>query len=133
MKSAAWGALSVGGRATFLALKANYNSKAQNSVFLSERDGMEELGVGSRSTVNKWLRELEHYGFIVKVRGHHLGVEGVGKAAHYRLTDCHYAGEAATYDFQNWDGVLFDPQPKPKANGRLSTTKLRLLSGLASG
>jgi hypothetical protein len=61
-----------------------------------------------RDTVQKWLRELEHYGFIVKVRGAHLGLEGVGKAALYRLTDCPYAGQAPTYDFQSWDGVLFE-------------------------
>jgi hypothetical protein len=111
----------------------NYNSKAQNSVFLSERDGMKELGVGSHNTVRRWLRELEHYGFIVKVRGHHLGVEGVGKAAHYRLTDCGYAGQVPTYDFQSWDGVLFEPWPKRlKPNGTLGS-KIIPLTALASG
>ena len=71
----------------------------------------------SKTTIVKWLRELEHYGFIVKVRGAHLGVGGVGKAALYRLTDCGYAGATPTYDFQNWDGELFaskkqNPVPK---------------------
>ena len=37
-----------------------------------------------------------------------LGLEGVGKAALYRMTDCPYAGQSPTYDFQSWDGVLFD-------------------------
>ena len=45
IKTSAWRALSVGARATFLVLKANYNSNAQNAVFLSARDGARELGV----------------------------------------------------------------------------------------
>jgi hypothetical protein len=109
IKSPAWKAASVGARATFFELKANYNTKAQNAVFLSGRNGAKTLNA-HRDTVQKWLRELEHYGFIVKIRGAHLGLEGVGKAALYRLTDCGYAGQPATYDFQNWDGVLFDPK-----------------------
>ena len=56
------------------------------------------------------MHELEHYGFIVEVRGAHLGVTGTGKAAHYRLTDSPHAGTRPTYDFQNWDGVLYDPK-----------------------
>jgi hypothetical protein len=109
IKSAAWKAASVGARATFFELKASYHTKAQNAVFLSSRDGAESLNV-SKDTICKWLRELEHYGFIVKVRGHHLGVDGEGKAALYRLTDCPYAGKPATYDFQNWSSELFEPE-----------------------
>ena len=56
------------------------------------------------------MHELEHYGSLSMVRGAHLGVHGTGKAAHYRLTDCHFAGMPPTYDFQNWDGVLYDPK-----------------------
>jgi hypothetical protein len=109
MKSAAWRALSVGARATFLHLKANYNTNAQNAVFMSARDGAKEFSA-SKKTICKWLHELEHYGFIVMVQGAHLGVHGTGKSAHYRLTDCPFAGRSPTYDFQNWDGVLFAPK-----------------------
>jgi hypothetical protein len=110
IKTPAWRALSVGARATFFVLKSNYNTKAQNAVFLSSRDGAKEFCAG-KNTVCKWLHELEHYGFIIEVQGAHLGVHGTGKAAHYRLTDCYFAGTAPTYDFQNWDGVLFEPKP----------------------
>lgn len=109
LKSAAWKALSVGARATFIALQTNHNSYAQNAVFISARTGAKELGA-SKNTVGKWLRELEHYGFVVKVRGAHLGSEGYGKAALYRLTDRWYAGQAPTYDCQNWSGELFEPK-----------------------
>jgi hypothetical protein len=107
MKTAAWGALSVGAKATFLTLKANYNSNAQNAVFLSSRDGARQLNA-HKDTVRKWVHALKHYGFIVEVQGAHLGLTGTGKAARYRLTDCHFAGKAATYDFQSWDGYLYD-------------------------
>lgn len=121
IKTPAWRALSVGARATFLALKANYNTNAQNAVFLAVRKARDEFGV-NKDTAGKWLRELRHYGFIVMVQGCHLGVNGVAEAARYRLTDCAYAGKAPTYDFQSWDGVLFDPKkqnpvrktPRPK-------------------
>jgi hypothetical protein len=113
IKSPAWKALSVGARSTFLQLKSNYNTNAQNAVFLSARDAAKEFDV-SKNTAGKWLHELEHYGFIVMVQGAHLGATGKGKAARYRLTDCHYAGQAPSYDFQDWDGVLFDDAKKQK-------------------
>jgi hypothetical protein len=106
-KSKAWAASSVGARATFFDLQENYNTNRQNTVFLSARTGSKKLNA-HKDTVTKWLRELEHYGFIVLMRGAHLGVHGSGKAAHYRLTDRPYGGKAPTYNFQNWDGVLFD-------------------------
>jgi hypothetical protein len=133
MKSPAWRALSVGARATFLALKANYNTNAQNAVFLSSRDAAKEFGV-HKDTASKWLHELEHYGFVVMIQGAHLGASGVGKAARYRLTDCYYAGQPPTYDFQNWGGVLFDPKkqnpvrkirtPRPKKPAIRATAEM---------
>jgi hypothetical protein len=117
VKSAAWRELSVGARATFLALKTNYNTNAQNAVFLSARDGARELGV-HKNTVCKWHRELEHYGFIVPVQRAHLGVEGEGKATLYRLTDCPFAGKLPTYDFEKWDGELFNPKRTGGRNWR---------------
>ena len=51
-----------------------------------------------------------------RFEAHILGLEGVGKAALYRLTDCAYAGAgSATYDFQSWDGVLFDEENQTPA------------------
>jgi hypothetical protein len=108
-KSAAWKVLSVGARALYVELAANYNTKMKNAVFMSVRTGSERLNV-HKDCITKWLRELEHYGFIVKIQGAFLGSDGEGKAARYRLTDRWYAGKEPTYDFQNWDGVLYDPK-----------------------
>src|SRR5262249_16264174 len=107
-KSPAWQALSVGARATYLDLASNYNTKRMNAVYLSVRTGHDRLGA-SKNTVAKWLHELQHYGFIVLVSGGSLGVEGYGLAQTFRLTDRPYGNTRATYDFQNWDGVLFKP------------------------
>jgi hypothetical protein len=51
---------------------------------------------------------VAHYGLIALVRGGSLGAEGYGLAQTFRLTDRPYGNTRATYDFQNWDGVLFE-------------------------
>jgi hypothetical protein len=115
-KSDAWKALSVGAKATFAALQSLHNDKAQNAVFISARDGVEKYGLGrDKNLVGLWLKELEHYGFIVMIQGPHHGASGKGKSATYRLTDRYYAGKAPTHDFQNWDGVLFEPKKRKTA------------------
>jgi hypothetical protein len=67
-KSAAWKMLSVGAKALYVELAANYNTKSQNSVFMSARTGAKQLNA-DKDCITKWLRELEHYGFIIKVSG----------------------------------------------------------------
>jgi hypothetical protein len=79
---------------------------------MSARTGAEQLNV-DKDCITKWLRELEHYGFMVKVCGSFLGSDGKAKSAHYRLTDRYYAGKELTHDFQNWSGEIF---PSKKQN-----------------
>jgi hypothetical protein len=117
MNSPAWQELSVGAKATLLELTSNYNTMAKNAVFLPGRRGTKRLGVGSRNSINKWLRELEYYGFIAVVQKHHLGVDGEAWATRYRLTDRPYADQGPTHDFLNWDGVPF-PEYKPRQKRR---------------
>jgi hypothetical protein len=119
LNSAAWKAMSGGAKATFIALKYNYSYDSQNAVFISSRDGAEQLGV-TKDTIGEYLRELEYYGFIAMVRDAHLGSDGEGKAAHYRITDCVHAGKPPTREFEKWDGVLFDPEDHP-ATGKKPT------------
>jgi hypothetical protein len=122
-KTLAWQALSVGARAVYLELAANYNTKRMNAVYLAARTGAKRLGVDKKSVI-KWLRELQHYGFIALVQGGSLGVDGFGLAQTFRLTDRPYANSPATYDFQNWSGELFKPEPtggrnwQPKKSGK---------------
>jgi len=77
---------------------------------------------GERGWIERWFRELEHFGFIVMSSPGCLGVEGKGKAPHWRLTECGTTSktsatgvwEPPTNDFLRWDGTPFrDPKTKP--------------------
>jgi hypothetical protein len=108
MATSAWKAMSPYARVVYIALKSRYSFKARNNarIFLSARDGAEETGL-NKTTVARALRELEHYGFIVQTDGGCLGVNGKGKAPHWRLTEIGYMTEQPSRDFLKWDGELF--------------------------
>jgi hypothetical protein len=125
VKTAAWKALSHGARSLYVTLKGRYNNRLKNAVYVSTRDAEEELGEHStRRNVMRWFRELQHYGFIVEVSPAHHGVNGHGKAPHYRLTEDWYLGKAPTRDFLAWDGIPFTE--KRKRDAPLFTAKNRI-------
>jgi hypothetical protein len=108
IKTEAWKALSHGARSLYVVLRGRYNNKLHNAVWAPTRDAEEELGRHSkRRNVMRWFRELQHYGFIVEVSPAHHGVNGHGKAPHFRLTEEWFLGEKPTRDFLSWDGTLF--------------------------
>jgi hypothetical protein len=111
-KSAAFAALSAEAQALLVHLTYNYNTRMMNCVWISARDAAKKLNVG-KTCAAKALLELEHYGFIVKVQGAYLGVSGVGKSAHYRLTAQRYGNLGATHDYDKWDGEIFEPAKHP--------------------
>src|SRR5215468_3195947 len=114
IKTEAWKALSHGARSLYAVLKGRYNIKLQNAVYVSTRDAEEELGqYRTRRNVMRWFRELQHYGFIVMVSPAHHGVNGHGKAPHWRLTEEWYLGRAPTRDFLSWDGSTFHEEKTP--------------------
>ena len=112
----AWCALSHGARSLFIALKRRHRRDVNNngSIFLSLRQAEAELG-SKRDYIARWYRELEHYGFIAMTRHGYLGVEGKGKAPHWRLTELPYMDDPPTQDFLNWNGVRFR---SPEKNSR---------------
>ncbi len=115
LKHDAWRAMSHGARSLYVALKSKHNTKLQNAVYLSTRSAVKELGSHShRDNVRRWFRELEYHGFTVMVSPGHLGVEGHGKAPHWRLTECWFGGQPPTRDFERWDGVPFHEQKNQK-------------------
>jgi hypothetical protein len=108
--------LSFGARWLFMGLQSKHSNDGSNNgrLFLSQRDAGDWLGHKNRNDIANWFRELEHYGFIVKTSGASLGVEGRGKAPHWRLTDRPARNgrgelELATKDFLRWDGDVFEP------------------------
>ena len=134
MRPPAWRAMSHGAKSLYVALKCRYHTRLQNAVYLSARVAAKELG-SSKDYITRWHRELQHYGFTVVVTPGHLGVEGRGKAAHLRLTECWYQGQPPTSDFERWDGTKFRYQKNrvlPSAKGRvphnLKTAKKRHLA-----
>ena len=78
--------LSVGARALFGHLQGLYYQDREGYVFLSARDGAESLRTRPHNIL-RWFDELTHYGFLIMLCGPHLGVDGDGQSAHYRLTD----------------------------------------------
>jgi hypothetical protein len=99
-------------------LKAHYSSTLHNNgrLFISQRNSAREIG-SSFNQIARWFRELQHFGFIVQTRGGCLGIEGIGKAPHWRLTECGYMKDPPTRDMR-WDGTPFKNKicPRRKQN-----------------
>jgi hypothetical protein len=111
IKAPAWKAMSHGARSLYALLKARYNTNTQNAVYISTRNASEDLGSHShRDNVLSWFRELDHYGFIRMVSPAHHGVNGHGKAPHWRLTEVSHAGRSPTREYLSWDGTVFPAQ-----------------------
>jgi hypothetical protein len=109
LDSPAWQAMSHGAKALYVALKRRCN---ENDVFLSGRVAARELN-SHRDQIMRWFGELEHFGFIVQTRAGHLGVDGKGKAAQWRLTELPYRGKPPTRDFLRWNGTPFKTESRP--------------------
>jgi hypothetical protein len=112
----AWRAMSHGARMLFVALKRRYSVKLHNNerIFLPQRQAAKELG-SHHNQVARWFRELQHYGFILMTTPGYLGVEGKGKAPHWRLTELGTMQDPfPTRDFMRWDGTPFADKRKTK-------------------
>jgi hypothetical protein len=117
MDSAAYKKLSFGARALLTALR-KHCVKNNGHVYLSHRDACKELGHKRRNDIANWYRELQHHGFIVQTEAASLGVDGKGKATHWRLTELpmrkgNNEFMPATKDFLRWDGTVFKPHVPP--------------------
>jgi hypothetical protein len=132
LDSPAWKQTSFGARALYIALLRRLSHVHYNNgkIFLSTRQAAKELGA-SQYAVCGWFHELQHYGFIVMTSAGHLGVEGKGRAAHWRITDMGWGTNIeATKDYLRWDGVLFQaarktesrPEKPVRVNGKTRHT-----------
>jgi hypothetical protein len=115
LKAPAWRAMSHGARSLYICLKSRYNSKQHNNgrLYVSQRQAAQEIG-SSYEQIARWFRELRHYGFIVMTTPACLGVDGKGKAPHWRLTECGYMNDPPTRDFLRWDGGAFNDIIRPR-------------------
>jgi hypothetical protein len=126
LASPAWLAMSHGAKILYVALKARYSSNLHNNgrLFISQRDARREIG-SSFNEIARWFRELQHFGFIVQTRGGSLGVDGKGKAPHWRLTECGYMRDDPTRDFMKWDGTPFKDAVRRRSKKQNPVTEIR--------
>jgi hypothetical protein len=113
----AWRTVSFGARSLYIALRRGLRNDCSNNghIFLSQRDAVVELGSKkNRRNLVHWFRELVHYGFIVMMEPGNLGLDGAGRAPHWRLTEASCQDEAPTRDFLKWDGTIFEARKKTK-------------------
>ena len=116
LDASAWRAMSHGARSLYVSLKRRYNHNFKNNgrIYLSQRQAVTETGSGFEEIV-RWFLELQHYGFIVMTAPGYLGLEGKGRAPHWRLTEVSYMRgtsskgmeDMPTMDFLRWDGSKF--------------------------
>src|SRR5207249_228164 len=92
---------------------------ARNSSFTYKGQAVDVRQVGRElgaelqtgfDSITRWFRELQYYGFIVQTAAGCLGLDGKGKAPHWRLTELGYMHEPPTRDFLRWNGVKFRPR-----------------------
>lgn len=123
LDTSAWRAMSHGARSLYVALKRRLRNDLSNNgkIFLSQRQAEAELG-SSRRYVGRWFRELEHYGFIVMTKHGNLGIEGKGKAPHWRLTEAGCKDDPPSRDFINWNGARFGVTKKQNPGAQKCTT-----------
>jgi hypothetical protein len=108
--------MSHGAQALYIALKRQWSPHRGNngSIFLSQRKAAEQLD-SHHNQIARWFRELQHYGFIIMSVPGCLGVEGMGKAPRWRLTELPTTSGPPTRDYERWQGQPFVDQKKSRA------------------
>lgn len=94
MQTPAWRALSPTAQALYVWIKHEWRgSKFNNNgkLRLSVRQAAECMGCG-RNAAARAFQDLQAKGFIIQTEGACLGVEGMGKAPAYELTEINPAG-----------------------------------------
>jgi hypothetical protein len=130
---AAWRAMSPYARLLYIALKGRYSFKLRNNgrIYLSTRQAGKEIGL-NRDSIARCFRELQYYGFIVQTNPGCLGVEGRGKAPHWRLTALGYMLDPPTRDFMRWAGEVFHEQKPPEYYKRQERRLAKLRAAAAT-
>lgn len=119
MDSQAWRAMSHGARSLYVALKRRYSPNNHNNgrMFISQRTAAQELG-SHHNEIARWFRELQHFGFIVLASPGCLGLDGRGKAPHWRLTELGCMKDAPTRNFLCWDETKFKDRKTESRAGK---------------
>jgi hypothetical protein len=109
LKEPAWRALSFGARCLYIQLKSLFTGKNNGKIYLSVRKAAEELNA-SRSSTERWFRELQDHGFIRPTQKAFLGLDGQATATYWRLTEVGCMGEQPTRDYLQWRPAKTKPR-----------------------
>lgn len=101
LQEPAWRALAFGARCLYVALKSFFNGQNNGSIYFGVRKAATELDA-SRSSTERWFRDLQEHGFIRPTQKAFLGLEGKASATHWRLTEIGYMGDQPSREFKNW-------------------------------
>ena len=118
MRTPAWIALSVYSKALYPEVKrrAGVMGSKNGAFSLSVREASEYLGC-DKNTASKAFDDLQAKGFVVPVQIGYLGVEGVGKATIWRVTELGIPGKSPpSNDFNRWKPDEQHPVQKGKRN-----------------
>ena len=101
LKEPAWQDLSYGARWLYITVKGFYNGRNNGKFYMGVRRAAKELGA-SRSSTERWFRELQGHGFLRQTRRACLGTDGNASATYWRLTEVGYMDEQATREYKTW-------------------------------
>jgi hypothetical protein len=129
LEAPAWLAMKPHTRLVYIALAQEiryFKDGTTNNgrVYLSTRMAARRVNISQRAAWSSF-EEIEHYGFTVQTTP---GVQGKkGRAARRRLTDVALDNPdgtktAATKDYRDWDGVLYDPKSKRRKAQKVTST-----------
>lgn len=98
----AWATMKPGPRALYIELRRRFNGSNNGKLWLSHRDAAKAICV-SKNTVGGYFQELKQRGFIDEGVVGHLGVDGLGHATSWVLTELPTPdGKAPTKRFLEW-------------------------------
>ncbi|WP_192931301.1 helix-turn-helix domain-containing protein [Gemmobacter serpentinus] len=104
MESPAWLSLTTKAKALYPLLvgRSGKHREKNGAFFLSVREAAEYLNL-DKNTAGKAMQELQAKGFLIAEKVGVLGVEGVGRATVWRLTEfASGKGKPATREFDRW-------------------------------
>lgn len=122
VRSAAWKALSLPGRAIFIEVLAIYNGSNNGYLGFTARQAAEALNC-SKDTASKAFLELRDKGFLEVVKFGRFAIKA-RLATEYRVTlyECDSTKKPASKNFMRWPHQKFSDGPISGTHGPISGT-----------
>lgn len=132
LETGAYRSLGVGARALLIEFHMLYNGANNGTLFMSQRDAAERLGVRSHATAARYIAELEDRGFIkTRIKGSFSNKTKL--ASTFLLTNQRYNDEPATREFRKWTPPTRQKSRKQKLDVTGSKKRPALPEGWPDG